>query len=81
MTGRALVITRLSSVAMNIGTEAATMASQTGTDRARGGTAAVRKTVDRVDRRGSSWLLRPEDGIGVDLSSEDVPETTFVSIE
>lgn len=40
MTGRALVITRLSSVAMNIGTEAATMASQTGTDRARGGTAA-----------------------------------------
>jgi hypothetical protein len=30
ITGRAFVTTRLSSVAMNIGSEAATMASQTG---------------------------------------------------
>ena len=34
MTGRALVITRLSSVAMNIGTEAASRVSQTGITRA-----------------------------------------------
>ena len=36
MTGRALVTTRLSRVAMNIGRDAATMASQTGTRRVRG---------------------------------------------
>ena len=34
MTGRALVTTRLSSVAMNIGRDAAMMASQRGTRRA-----------------------------------------------
>ena len=36
ITGSALVITRLSRVAMNIGREAATTASQTGTRRATG---------------------------------------------
>ena len=35
ITGSALVITRLSRVAMNIGREAATIASQTGTRRGR----------------------------------------------
>ncbi|MBM4575927.1 hypothetical protein GS415_09135 [Rhodococcus hoagii] len=50
MTGRALVITRLSSVAMNIGTEAATMASQDGY---RPGT---RRHGSRFGRRWIEWI-------------------------
>ena len=41
ITGSALVITRLSRVAMNIGSEAATTASQTGTRRAVGAAAVA----------------------------------------
>ncbi len=55
ITGRALVITRLSSVAMNIGIEAATIASHTGTRRTRphpGGGAA-----DPCSRRSESVVM------------------------